>query len=62
MRVLQRHDVTIRNTDAEIDQERARYRLQIRLRPSTDIHAALAELSSLTEVRRVALTGLRDYE
>jgi putative Mg2+ transporter-C (MgtC) family protein len=61
-RVLQRHDVTVRNTDAEIDQERSRYRLQIRLRPSTDIHAALAELSNLAEVRRVALTGLRDYE
>jgi putative Mg2+ transporter-C (MgtC) family protein len=62
LRVLQRHDITVRNTDAEIDQEGARYRLQIRTRPSTDIHAALAELLSLAEVRRVTLTGLRDYE
>ena len=61
-RVLQRHDITVRNTDAELDQEGARYRLQIRTRPSTDIHAALAELLSLAEVRRVTLTGLRDYE
>jgi putative Mg2+ transporter-C (MgtC) family protein len=62
LRVLERHDITVRSTDAEIDQERSRYNLQIRTRPSTDIHAALAELSSLAGVRRVALTGLRDYE
>ena len=61
-RVLERHDITVRSTDAEIDKERSRYKLQIRIRPSTDIHAALAELSGLSEVRRVALTGLRDYE
>jgi putative Mg2+ transporter-C (MgtC) family protein len=60
--ILERHDITVRNTDAEIDQQRARYKLQIRVRPSTDIHAALAELSSLAGVRRVSLTGLRDYE
>jgi hypothetical protein len=62
LRVLERHDITIRSTDAEIDRERSRYRMQIRIRPATDIHAALAELSGLAEVRRVALTGLRDYE
>jgi putative Mg2+ transporter-C (MgtC) family protein len=61
-RVLERHDITVRSTDAEIDQERSRYKLQIRIRPSTDVHAALVELSGLTEVRRVALTGLRGYE
>jgi putative Mg2+ transporter-C (MgtC) family protein len=61
-RILERHDITVRSTDAEIDKERSRYKLQVRIRPSTDIHAALAELSGLTEVRRVVLTGLRDYE
>jgi putative Mg2+ transporter-C (MgtC) family protein len=60
-RILERHDITVRSTDAEIDKERSRYKLQVRIRPSTDIHAALAELSGLTEVRRVVLTGLRDY-
>jgi putative Mg2+ transporter-C (MgtC) family protein len=62
LRVLERHDITIRSTEAEIDQERSRYKLQIRIRPSTDVHAALAELSGLARVRRVALTGLREYE
>jgi putative Mg2+ transporter-C (MgtC) family protein len=62
LRILERHDITIRNTDAEIDQELARYRLQVRVHPSADVHAALAALSNLPEVRRVSLTGLRDYE
>jgi putative Mg2+ transporter-C (MgtC) family protein len=62
LRILERHDITIRNTDADIDQELARYRLQVRVHPSTDVHAALAALSNLPEVRRVSLTGLRDYE
>ncbi len=61
-RILERHDITVRSTDAEIDKERSRYKLQVRIRPSTDIHAVLAELSGLTEVRCVVLTGLRDYE
>lgn len=62
LQVLERHDITVRNTDVEIDQERSRYKLQIRVRPSTDIHSALAELSGLAGVRRISLTGLRDYE
>jgi putative Mg2+ transporter-C (MgtC) family protein len=62
LRILERHDITIRNTDADIDQELARYRLQVRVHPSADVHAALAALSNLPEVRRVSLTGLRDYE
>jgi putative Mg2+ transporter-C (MgtC) family protein len=60
--VLGRHDIDIRSMDAEIDQDHASYRLQIRVQPSTDIHAALAELSSLPEVERVAIKGFRDYE
>src|SRR5919107_1104692 len=55
--VLGRHDITIRSMDAEIDDDHARYRLQIRVQPSTDIHAALADLSGLPEVKRVSMTG-----
>jgi putative Mg2+ transporter-C (MgtC) family protein len=60
--VLQRHDINVRSMDAEIDEDHARYKLQIRVQPSTDIHAALAELSGLPEVERVAMKGFRDYE
>jgi uncharacterized membrane protein YhiD involved in acid resistance len=60
--VLRRHDITIRGMDVEIVEDHARYKLQIRVQPSTDIHAALAELSGLPEVERVSMTGFRDYE
>ncbi len=48
--------------DAEIDEERASYKLQVRVHPPTDVHPALAELSDLPEVERISLIGLRDYE
>jgi hypothetical protein len=60
--VLRRHDINIRTMDVEIDEDHARYRLQIRVQPSTDIHAALADLSGLPEVERVSLKGFRGYE
>src|SRR5215212_6390458 len=62
LEVLARHNITIRSKDAEIDGDRARYKLQVRVQPSADIHSALAELSGIPEVERVSLTGFRDYE
>jgi putative Mg2+ transporter-C (MgtC) family protein len=62
LEVLERHDITIRSMDAEIEEDQARYRLQVRIQPSADVHAALSELSGIPEVERVSLTGFRDYE
>lgn len=62
LRVLSRHDIEVSRMDAEIGEERARYKLQVRVHPATDIHAALAELSGLPEIERVSLISLRDYE
>jgi putative Mg2+ transporter-C (MgtC) family protein len=62
LQVLRHHNISIRSMDAEIDEERVRYKLQVRVHPPTDVHAALAELSGLPEVERVSLTGLKDYE
>jgi putative Mg2+ transporter-C (MgtC) family protein len=62
LEVLERHDITIRSMDAEIDGDRARFKLQVRVQPSADIHSALAELSGIPEVERVSLTGFKDYE
>ena len=59
---MSRHDVAVSSMDAEIDEEHARYKLQIRVHPATDVHAALAELSGLPEIGRVSLIGLRDFE
>jgi putative Mg2+ transporter-C (MgtC) family protein len=62
LEVLERHDITIRSMDAEIDGDRARYKLPGRVQPSANIHSALAELSGIPEVERVSLTGFKDYE
>jgi putative Mg2+ transporter-C (MgtC) family protein len=62
LQVLRRHDISIRSMDAEIDEERASYRLQVQVHPSADVHAVLAELSDLPEVERISLIGLKDYE
>lgn len=62
LQILRRRGITIRAMDADIDDDRARYKLQVRIRPSHDVHATLAELSGLPEVERVSLTGLRSIE
>jgi uncharacterized membrane protein YhiD involved in acid resistance len=62
LEVLGRHDISIRSMDAEIEGDHAHYRLQVRVQPSADVHAALAELSGIPEVERISLTGFRDYE
>ena len=59
LQVIRRHNIGIRSMDAEIDEEHASYKLQVRVQPPTDVHAVLAELP---EVERIALTGFRDYE
>ena len=60
--ILRSHGITVRRMDAEIDEERASYRLQVRIQPPADPHSALAEISGLPEVARVSLTGFKDYE
>jgi putative Mg2+ transporter-C (MgtC) family protein len=62
LEVLRRHDITVRTIDVELDEEHARYKLQVRIPPPHDVHPALAELSGLPEVARVSLTGLRGFE
>jgi uncharacterized membrane protein YhiD involved in acid resistance len=60
--ILRSHGITIRRMDAEIDEERAHYSFQVRIKPPADPNTALAEISSLPEVARVSLTGFKDYE
>ena len=62
LEVLRRHDITVRTMDAEINEEGATYKLQIRIPPPHDVQPVLAELSGRPEVSRVSLAGLRDYE
>ena len=62
LQVLRRNDISIRSMDAEIDEERVSYKLQVSLHPSANVHDVLAELSGLPEVERISLTGFKDYE
>jgi putative Mg2+ transporter-C (MgtC) family protein len=62
LQILRRHNISIRNMDAVIDEERARYKLQVHVHPSANVHDVLAELSGLPEVQRISLTGFKDYE
>ena len=62
LQILRRHNISIRNMDAVIDEERARYKLQVRIHPSANVQDVLAELSGLPEVQRISLTGFKDYE
>ena len=61
LEVLRRHGITVRTVDAEIDEERALYKLQVHIPPPHNVHPALAELSGLPEVSRVFLMGLREH-
>jgi putative Mg2+ transporter-C (MgtC) family protein len=62
LQVLRLNDISIRSMDAEINNERVRYKLQVSLHPSANVHDVLAELSGLPEVERISLTGFKDYE
>jgi putative Mg2+ transporter-C (MgtC) family protein len=62
LQILRRHNISIRNMDAVIDEERARYKLQVRVHPSANVHDVLTELSGLPEIERISLTGFKDYE
>ena len=62
LQLLRRHNISIRNMDAVIDEEHARYKLQVRVHPSANVHDVLTELSGLPEIERISLTGFKDYE
>ena len=52
----------IRNTDAEIEDGRARYSLQLRIPPGRSVQEMLGEISALPAVKRVKITGLQEVE
>jgi putative Mg2+ transporter-C (MgtC) family protein len=60
--ILERNDVRIRNTDAEIEAGKANYELQLRIPPGKNVHEMLGEISTLTGVERVSVTGLQEVE
>lgn len=61
-RILERQGIRIRSTDAEIEDNRARYDLQLRIPPGRNMQRVLEEISTLPDVKRVAVAGLQEVE
>lgn len=57
LRTLERHGI-IRDLEADVAGERARYRAQAKISPSRDVHAALAEASRMPGVEKISASGL----
>jgi putative Mg2+ transporter-C (MgtC) family protein len=62
LETLKRHEISIRNIDVEIDKERARYDLQVRIRPPHDARGALREVSGLPGVSSVSISDLSSLD
>ncbi|HEV2091807.1 MAG TPA: MgtC/SapB family protein [Rubrobacter sp.] len=60
--IIESRDVRIRSTDAEIEEGRASYELQLRIPPGRHVQEMLAEISALPSVGRVRITGLQEVE
>jgi putative Mg2+ transporter-C (MgtC) family protein len=61
-RALEQQDIRVRNTDAELEDDHARYDLQLRVPPNSDMQKILEEISDLPGVKRVAITGLQEMD
>lgn len=60
--IIEGHEVRIRSTDAEIEDGRASYEIQLRIPPNRPVQEMLAEISALPDVDRVQITGLQEVE
>jgi putative Mg2+ transporter-C (MgtC) family protein len=59
---LERHGVQIRSLGAEIEGGRVTYTIQLRIPPRRSMQEALQEISALSGVERVGVSGLREVE
>lgn len=55
-------DIDVRGMDAEIEEGQATYTLQLRVPPDRSVHDMLGEISAITGVRRVGVTGLHEVD
>lgn len=60
--IVEGRDVRIRSTDAAIEDGRASYEIQLRIPPGQHVLEMLGEISALSSVRRVEMTGLQEVE
>ncbi|HET7479457.1 MAG TPA: MgtC/SapB family protein, partial [Rubrobacteraceae bacterium] len=62
LEALDRHGMTVRNMETEIESGQARYSLQLRVPPDGNVQEMLGEVSELPGVRHVGMTGLHEAE
>ena len=60
--IIEGRGVRIRNTDAEIEDGRASYSLQLRIPPGRSVQEIIGEISGLPTVKSVKITGLQEVE
>lgn len=60
--LLERHDLEVRALDAELEEGRARYTVQLRIPPRQSVQEALQEIAELPDISRVSVSGLHEVE
>jgi putative Mg2+ transporter-C (MgtC) family protein len=60
--LLERHGIEVRDLDAELEEGRARYTIQLRIPPRHNAHDALQEITTLPNVKRVGISGLHEVD
>lgn len=60
--LLERHSMKVRGLDAELEEGRARYTIQLRIPPRHNVRDALQEITTLPKVKRVGVSGLHEVE
>ena len=62
LEMLDRHGIHVRNMDVELEGERARYSISVRIPARHRIQDTLREISNLPGVERLTLNGLHNLE
>jgi putative Mg2+ transporter-C (MgtC) family protein len=60
--LLERHDIEVRGLDAQFEEDRALYTIQLRIPPRHNVHDALQEITTLPGVKRVGISGLHEVD
>lgn len=60
--ILDDRGIQVRSLNAEMEEGRARYTIQVRIPPSSDVQEALGEALHVPGVQRIGISGLHDIE
>ncbi len=60
--ILDEHNIQVRSLDAEMEEGRARYTIQVRVPPTSEVQEALNALLGVPGIQRVGVSGLHDVD